>query len=162
MCLFPPNTESRRKNDRQLRLKPQTPPAGSAFLLISSSVHSACSPWHFGPTTSLNRPESGEIDLTLALLALWSSATQHQLSYGSKCKDMPSNKALNTLGQESNKSNKKGGRVSGRRGAQAGMVTEEQIATERAALLAERQSQLEGIMDTHDTLVSGSIIHNVF
>lgn len=67
---------------------------------------------------------------------------------------MPSKKALNTLGQGSHRSGKKNGRVSRRGGGYAGLVTEERLATERAALVAERQSQLDGIMDTHDTLVS--------
>jgi helicase SWR1 len=48
------------------------------------------------------------------------------------------------------RSAKKKGRIHRRRG----VVTEERIATERTALLAERQTELEGVLDTHDTLVS--------
>lgn len=75
---------------------------------------------------------------------------------------MPSKKALNTSKQGSYRSSKKNGRVSGRGGGRAGVVTEERLAAERAALLTERQSQLDSIMDTHDTLVSGSMVLSVF
>lgn len=51
---------------------------------------------------------------------------------------------------------RKNGRVNGKRGgrAGAGVVTEQQIAYERSVLLNKRQSELEGILDQHDTLVS--------
>jgi helicase SWR1 len=52
---------------------------------------------------------------------------------------------------------KKKGRVHGRKG----LLTEERIAAERTALLAERQVELESVLDTHDTLVSVRIFESV-
>jgi helicase SWR1 len=52
---------------------------------------------------------------------------------------------------------KQKGRVHGRKG----LLTEERIAAERTALLAERQVELESVLDTHDTLVSVRIFESV-
>lgn len=48
---------------------------------------------------------------------------------------------------------KKKGRVNGRK--RAVVVTEERVAAERTALVAEKQGEIETVLDRHDTLVSG-------
>jgi helicase SWR1 len=66
---------------------------------------------------------------------------------------MASISATKALEKASHRSGKKKGRVYGKKGA----VTEERIVAERTALLAERQTQLDSVLDTHDTLVSLTI-----
>jgi hypothetical protein len=49
---------------------------------------------------------------------------------------------------------RKGAKRKGRSLAKRGVLSEKRIAAERTALLTEKQSMLEGVLDTHDTLVS--------
>lgn len=63
--------------------------------------------------------------------------------------------------QASGKAHKKGKKGKGRVGEGNGsgrgrdeMSAEERIAAERIALLAEKQTEIEGVLDRHDTLVS--------
>jgi helicase SWR1 len=70
---------------------------------------------------------------------------------------MVSINAAKAPGMGSQRKGKKKGRVHGRKG----LLTEERIAAERTALLAERQAELERVLDTHDTLVSVSIFKGV-
>ena len=65
---------------------------------------------------------------------------------------MASITAAKTPARVSRKSGKKKERAQGR-----SAVTKERIAAERNALLADRQTQLESILDTHDTLVSWTV-----
>jgi hypothetical protein len=71
------------------------------------------------------------------------------MSYGRENRNMSSKKTQKVSEHAHRGSKKNGRRRSG------GVVTEERLASERSALLAERQSELEGVLDTHDTLVSG-------
>lgn len=52
---------------------------------------------------------------------------------------------------------KNGARGVRRRGTGEGEVTDGQFAAERSSLITERQSELEGILDRHDTLVRASL-----
>lgn len=57
--------------------------------------------------------------------------------------------------------NKRKGRDYGKDGARggrgdAGVVSEERLVAERNSLLSERQNELDGVLDHHDTLVSDS------
>jgi hypothetical protein len=68
---------------------------------------------------------------------------------------MASMNATKTPENGSHRSGKKKGRVNGRKT----LAIEELIATERTALLAERQTEVESVLDTHDTLVSVQITY---
>lgn len=65
--------------------------------------------------------------------------------------------ATKSLAKGAHRSKKSKGRGHGRRG----VLTEERMAAERAALLAERQTELEGVLDRHDTLVSRSMAESL-
>lgn len=54
----------------------------------------------------------------------------------------------------SNKSKKGKGRVGGNGKKREALAIEQRLAAERTALLAEKQTELEGVLDSHDTLVS--------
>jgi hypothetical protein len=66
---------------------------------------------------------------------------------------MPPINVTKSLAKGAHRSKRSNGRSHGRRG----VLTEERMVAERAALLAERQTELEGVLDRHDTLVSRSI-----
>ena len=66
---------------------------------------------------------------------------------------MASITATKAPGKGPPRSGKSKRRAYGKKGA----VTERRIAAERTALLAEKQNELESVLDTHDTLVSCTI-----
>jgi helicase SWR1 len=66
---------------------------------------------------------------------------------------MASITATKPRGKAAHRNGKKTGRAHGRKGVRI----EERIVAERTALLAERQTELESILDTHDTLVRWTI-----